>query len=424
MGMTAKRYRPPRMQRRLLAALAAVVVAAVGCSSSKSSSQSGSSGGAGNASVLGPTKQATGSPVVVGLISDGQSQAIDNSSEIPAAQAAAKYINAHLGGVGGHVLQIKTCTDNQTPSGATDCVNQMISAHVAAVMYGVSGQGGTIFKDLQPAHIPLFVYGALDQSTLLSKTAFVITNGLGTLAGPPALLQQSGGKRGAVVVIDVPAATGPVQQLGGILYKNVGATMDTVAVAPGVADMTPQIQAEINKNPDQVSIIGNDTFCISAIKALRTVGFNKQIVVIPNCISDAAKKALGSQLNGVVELTTASTDTSSHEVALYDAVMAAYAPSTPPNGSVTAGGYGVVMSFARAMTGISGDINPSTVMSQTIAMQPQPLPLADGLTFQCNQKQVAFAPGICSTGMLVTTLDSSGNPTTYKPLDVSSILKL
>jgi branched-chain amino acid transport system substrate-binding protein len=188
--------------------------------------------------------------------------------------------------------------------------------------------------------------------------------------------------------------------------------------------MTPQIQAELNKNPDQVSIIGNDTFCISAIKALRTLGYAKQIVVIPTCVSDAAKKALGSQLNGVVMLTTSSTDTSSHEVALYNAVMAAYAPGTPPNGSVTPGGYAVVLGFARAMSGITGDITPATVFSTAMAMQPQTLPLADGLTFQCNQKQVSFAPAICSTGYLQTTLDSGGNPTTYKPLDLTPVLKL
>jgi branched-chain amino acid transport system substrate-binding protein len=418
----AKGYRPGKRRWRILVTVGAVAIIAVGCSSTKTSSSSKAT--TGNSSILGVSKPATGPPILAGLISDGQSQAIDNSSEIPAAQAAVKYINDHLGGVAGHVLELKTCTDNQTPSGATDCVNQMIAAHVVAVMYGVSGQGDTIFKDLQPAHIPLFVYGALDQSTLLSKTAFVVTNGLGSLAAPPYLLQQSGGKRGAVVVINVPAATGPVQQIAPIFYKNAGATVDTVAVPPGVADMTPQIQAELNKNPDQVAIIGNDTFCISAIKALRTVGYSKPIVVIPTCVSDASRKALGSQLNGIVEITSASTDPAAHEVALYDAVMGAYAPSTAPNGSVTAGGYAVVLSFARAMTGLSGPVTPASVLSTAVAMQPQPLPLADGLTFQCNQKQVSFAVGLCSTGFLQTTLDSAGQPTTYKPLDLSAILKL
>jgi branched-chain amino acid transport system substrate-binding protein len=299
----------------------------------------------------------------------------------------------------------------------------MIAANVAAVLYDVSGQGETIYKGLQPAHIPLFAYGAIDQSTLLSKTAFVITNGLGALAGPPALLQQSGGKHGAVVEINVPEAVAPVQQLGGPFYKNAGATLDAVPIAPGTADMTPQIQVTLNKNPDQVAILGLDTFCISALEALNTLGYTKQIVVDASCVSDATKKALGSKLKGVVVLTDTSTDPAAPEVALYNAVMAAYAPGTASN-SNTQGGYGIVLSFARAMTGISGAITPATVLSKAVAMQPAPIPLTKGLTFQCNQKQVSFAPSICSTGYLETTLDISGNPTTYKTIDLSAILKL
>ena len=307
MNPSLERLRKTRWRAAAIAGVVALTAAAC-------SSNSAPSGNTTQSGTLGSKNVATGSTITVGFISDGQSQAVDNSSEIPAAQAAVSYINNYLGGIGGHVLQLKVCTDNQTPSGATDCDNQMISAHVPAVLYDVSGQGGTIFKGLQSTDIPLFVYGGIDQDTLLSKTAFVLTNGLGTLAGPPALLQQAGGKRGAVIVINLPAATGPVQQIGGLFYKNAGATLDVVPVGAGVADMTPQVQAELNKNPDQVSIIGNDTFCISAVKALRTLGYSKQIVVIPTCISDASKKALGSSLNGIVDMTSASTDKSSHEL--------------------------------------------------------------------------------------------------------------
>jgi branched-chain amino acid transport system substrate-binding protein len=401
-------------------ALAVAAATVLGLTASPSSAETTK---AGSASILGPTHRATGSPVLIGFISDGQGQGFDASTEIPAAGAAVSYINNHLGGISGHPLKLATCTDGGTPSGTTDCVNQMIAAHVNAVLYDVSGQGQTIFSGLQPAHIPLFAYGAIDQSTILSKTAFVITNGLGALAGGPALLQQSGGKSAAVVEINLPEAIGPVQQLGGAFYKNVGATMNAVPIPPGTADMTPQIQTALNKKPDQVSIIGNDTFCISAINALKTLGYTKQIVINAACLSSATKKALGSKLKGVVLLTGNSTDPAKHEVALYNAVMAAYSHSTSLN-SNTQGGYAVVMSFARAMTGISGVISPATVMSTAVAMQSKPIPLAVGLTFQCNQKQVSFAPAICSTGFLSTTLNSSGNPTTYKPLNLSAILKL
>jgi branched-chain amino acid transport system substrate-binding protein len=330
-----------------------------------------------------------------------------------------------LGGVAGHPITLDVCQDGQTPAGTTNCVNQMIADKVVAVVYGVSGQGGTIQTGLKAANIPLIAYGTIDQGTLLSKVGdYAITNGLGALAGPAYVLQSNGGKRGAVVVEDVPAASGPVKQIDPIFYKNAGVTLDIVAIPPGVADMTPQIAAELAKDPDQVSMIGNDTFCTSVIKALKTLGFTKTIVVIPQCISPAAASAIPGGFAGMTLLTSYSTDPTDPEVALYNAAMATYEPNTPPNGSVTSGGWAAVLSFARAMTGATGDITPASVESTITAMAPEPMPLASGVTFQCNGQQISFTPAICSTGYLEATLDAQGNGTGYKPIDLTPLLKL
>jgi branched-chain amino acid transport system substrate-binding protein len=360
------------------------------------------------------------------MISDGKSAALDATSEIPAGQAAAKYINEHLGGVGGHPVTLDICQDGETPSGTTNCVNQMIADRVVAVVYGVSGQGGTIGTGLKAANIPLVAYATIDQGTLLQKTgAYAITNGLGVLAGPAALVQQSGGKRGAVVVEDFPAASGPVKQIDPLFYKNAGVTLDIVPIPPGTADMTPQVQAELSKQPDQVEMIGNDTFCTSGINALKTLGYTKQIVVIPQCISPSSISAIHGGFAGVTLVNPFSTDPKDPEVALYDAVMAAYAPSTPPNGTVTSGGYGAVMGFDRAMSGISAgaDITPSLVQSTIPSMSLQTLPLASSLTFQCNGQQILLTPAICTTGALTGSLDAKANVRDVKPLNLAPLLK-
>ncbi len=57
-------------------------------------------------------------------------------------------------------------------------------------------------------------------------------------------------------------------------------------------------------------------------------------------------------------------------------------------------------------------------------MPPTPMPLADGVTFQCDGQQVDIAPNICSTDALTTTLDAEGRPTTYEVLDGSALLAL
>ena len=134
------------------------------------------------ASPLGTPKKATGSVVTLGFVSDGKSDAIDNTPEIKAAQAAVSYANNYLGGLAGHKLALDVCETKQTPSGATDCATNMVQAKVPVVITPVSGQSGTIYDGIKAAGIPYLQYGSLDQGVLAGPPAnvFVLTNGIGS----------------------------------------------------------------------------------------------------------------------------------------------------------------------------------------------------------------------------------------------------
>jgi branched-chain amino acid transport system substrate-binding protein len=112
-------------------------------------------------------------------------------------------------------------------------------------------------------------------------------------------------------------------------------------------------------------------------------------------------------------------------VALYEAVMAAYAPNTPPNGSVTSGGYAAVLAFDRALSGVAAgaNITPAVAESTIASMSPQTMPLASSLTFQCNGQQISLTPAICTPQFLSTPLDARANGTDFKPLNLTPLLK-
>ncbi|MFI5040984.1 MAG: ABC transporter substrate-binding protein [Acidimicrobiales bacterium] len=415
--------------------MAAVVAGATilaACSSSKSSSSS--SGGqstattAAAASALGTPKPASGTPLKVGYITDGKSANIDNSSEIPSAQAAVKYINDYLGGVGGHPLSLDVCDDQQTPSGATDCANQMVTDKVPAVLVNVSGEAPSLAKPLATASIPFVGYQVADSAFLTPKTgSYIMSNALvSSFAGPAKIGQLAGAKKAADITIDVPAALGPAKALDPAFYKNAGIAVDVVAVPPGTPDMTPQIQAEMAKSPDLFHVTGDVPFCTSALKAIKTVGFTKDIVVIAQCISSTSAASIPGGYAGIKIVTSASTDPSDPDVKIYLAAMAKYSPGTQPfvNG-VTQGGFAVVWAFARGMTGLTTDPTSANIEAAFASMSAQPLPFGGGTTFQCNGQQVSITPAVCSTGALAATLDTSGKPTgSYTQLDAAALLKL
>jgi len=405
-----------------LATVLAGVTVLAACSSSKSSSTTATTAGSTSATTaaatpttsdLGTAKPApTGTPLKVGYLTDGKTASIDNSTEVPAAQAAVKYINGYLGGVNGHPLSLDVCDDQQTPSGATDCGNQFVTNKDAAVLYNVSGQGGSLFKVVSAAGVPLFAYASIDQSTLQGKatSTFVVTNGLASaFAGPAAVAQSAGVKRAAEIVTDVPAAANPAKALDAIIYKNASIGIDVITIPVGEADLTPQITAEMAKSPGQFHVLGDVGLCTAALKAIKASGFSGSIVLIPQCVDATSASAIPGGYAGMKMLTASSNNPTDPDNKIYIAAMKSFSAGTDPfaNG-VTQGGFATVWSFAVAMNGTTGDFSPSGVEATISAMSPAPMPFGAGVMFQCNGKQVAITPPVCSTGVLETTLTQSG----------------
>jgi len=410
----------------VLVAVMAALVALTGCgSSSKKASSKSDAGATSSAKELGTPNKAAGTPVKIGLISDGKSDAIDNTPELVTATATAKYVNEYLNGINGHPISLVTCETHQTPSGATDCATKMVEAKVAAVLNGVSGQGASIFKGLTGSNIPLIVYASIDQDTLLKPGAFVLTNGLASaIAGPAGVAREHGVKRAGVIVTDVPAATGPVKAIGGVFYKNAGVQLDIVSVPPGTADMTPQIQSELANKPGQLAIIGDAAFCTSALKATKTLGFTGGAVLIPQCIDEKSSASIPGGYKGMTVLTSDTTDPSDKDYQTYEAVLATYAKGTL-KGGVTGGGFAVVLAFQRVMQGVTADITAATVTDTFSHMSKAvPLPLGAGITFQCGTKPVAITPNICASSILTAELDEHGQGHNFKTLDTADITKL
>ena len=372
---------------------------------------------------FGEPNPATSDPVRIGFVSDGQSDAIDFSAEIPAAQAAVDYANAFLGGVAGRTIGLVTCETNQTPAGAQDCVAELASEGVVAVLNGASGQGGTLSAELNEIGIPFLTASVNDQASMNAPLTFVLINSLAVFVTPAAVAADAGLTNVAVVTIDVPAATDALNALVPIFYPNAGIQGNVVAVPPGTPDMTPQIQTAISNGAEMFGIIGDETFCIGALQALEILGFDGPVVAIPTCVGEESVNIV--DFEGVLISGPTSDDPADAERALFLAVMEEFAPDVS-NLTVAVSGFMPVIALVRAIHGHpDGEMTPDTVVAALLAMEPAQIPVApDGATFQCSRTAVLIAPAFCAAGTLVTALDADGNSTGYTPVDLTEILTL
>src|SRR5262245_20601676 len=121
--------------------------------------------------VLGTKQKAKGTPVKIGLITDGKTSGTDNTIETPVAQATAEWINQYRNGVGGHPIDLEICVVNADPGRAVDCANQMIRDKVAAVVFGANAQAEASWVPLHAAGIPTFAFAFGNQNALQDPTS-------------------------------------------------------------------------------------------------------------------------------------------------------------------------------------------------------------------------------------------------------------
>ena len=408
----------PRQRRSglVLVALAGIALMVASCGSSPTSTGStGSTATGGTQSPaasgpLGPANVATGTPIKVGFVTDGKTAAADLSSTAPAAQAAASYVNGHLGGIHGHPIQVIVCDDQQTSAGATNCGNQMVQDNVVAVVQASSLYDNLVYPPVAAAKIPYVEDGSSTAPILAGKRSYIITNGLVyALAGPAKLGAQAGVKVAGGFFLAVPSAEGIVT-LTPMIYHRAGIDLKYVQIPPGTADPTPQVETVLRANPQQVALIMDPADCVNTLKAIKSLGYTKPIYIIQQCIGGPSYTAsLPGGYAGMKLTTNSDLDPKNPQTKIFAAAMAAYQPSVVINGD-TYGGWRPMIAFAEAMSGLSGTATKDSVAQAFATMSPQPYPLGDGLTFQCNRKAVPSAPALCSAGALATTVDKNGNP--------------
>jgi branched-chain amino acid transport system substrate-binding protein len=417
-----------RHLRRSPAAVAAVVLLlGAACGDDGGEAASDTSGADDVAQALGPEDPASGDPVRLGLVSDGQSQAFDARTEIYAAQATVDYWNAHRGGVGGRPIELVTCETGADPGVATDCANRMVEDGVVAVAVGQSTVPDAIWEPLHQAGVPTMFFQTNGERILAdAETSFVISNPLTTAFGLPiSVAQDVGTDRVAFVVIDVPVAVSLFETLGPPIMENAGLDYDLVKVPLGTPDLTSQMRDLADGGAGVVHVVGNDALCIAAMQGLAAVAYDGDVTAVSQCITDATREALQvDELEGIYVtsgVAVGATEDSTYR--RYEAVMGAYSHDVDVENNVSMVGYTVVAGLATSLDGIAGDITAATATETIRSMPEAELPGGGGVMFRCGGSAMAANPALCSNQWLRARLDGEGQPSSYDTVDSTAILE-
>ncbi|MBL7500036.1 ABC transporter substrate-binding protein [Frankia sp. CNm7] len=375
--------------------------------------------------VLGPVAAASGTPVKIGMISDGKGAVTDLSFEGPVADATIAYLNERLSGLAGHPIEVVKCDTLADPGKGTDCANRMVEEDVVAVVVGSSSVVESIWTPLHESKIPV-VFGGANAATILTdrESTFVLVDSAFSMINLPiSLAKENKLDTVTVVAIDVPSVMSVYQKVAPAAFEKAGVKLNLVAIPPGTADMTPQMQQLVGTDT-LVQLVGSDSFCIAALNGMRTVGFSGPVTAIAQCITDATRKAVpGDTLKNVTVSATAPVGTDNPSTKLFAAVVEAYGEGkgieVNRQGSLSM--FTTLAALQSATENLTGDVTSESIIAAIKAMPEKPLPGADPMKFRCGGLANPATPAVCVRGGLVTSLDDKGQPTGYRAVGSTPI---
>ncbi|HET6950056.1 MAG TPA: ABC transporter substrate-binding protein [Acidimicrobiales bacterium] len=413
-------------KRRLIAILAAGLMVMAACGDDADDEAGDTTGDEGSGTAGAPEEElecpgpeATGDPVKIGVAwPEGATISLPELGE--SATAAADYANDCLGGIGGRPIEVMGCTIDETDqSSASSCANGFVEDGVTATVVTITAQGATLVPIITGAGIPYVVSGGSSQQESLDQTGLVfsVSSGIGGVLGAMALEAQEQDMSKVAMLVTENAAAG-VQGLSAIPFGNVGVEVEAIAVPPGTPDMTPQVQAALSSGAGATAVIGDATFCISALQALQSLDPDGTHWLITTCTDEPVVEAVGEPgLDGATVFGAGDPDSDEPEAVLYRAIMAKYAPDTPTQG-FTGAGYLVMMSLVRGAAGVTGEVTPESLATALAATTDIPATTGYGLTWGCSTRPLKPLT-VCAGELTVGTMDGT-TPVDIETLDASA----
>jgi len=414
------RHPSPQNRRRAAAALAATVLlfGAAACAEDAAKDEPSSEQAVADApdgTFAG--EKAAGDPIKIGIINAEDGPAISQPEGRIAAEAAVKYANENLGGIGGHPIETVVCKSKEDAASATDCANQMVEEKVAAVVVLNTGQGDAMAPIITGAGIPYTGYNGASGAELTGDPAFFWTAGFpGILTGMAKYAAENGYKSFTLFVTDNTAVVGGATAMGKPAFEAAGIDLTITPIPLGTPDATSQVTAGVKDEPGAVGIVGDATMCSSTLKGLGTIAYDGDKLLITPCLDSSTVEAAGDVMDGAKLISSTDDSGDSDESKIYRAVMAKYAPGEKTEGAAQSG-FQSMLGLIRAAAGLEGDATPANVTAAIRAAKDVPVPLAHGATMTCSGDVLPGLPGPCANYVLVGDLDAKGVPSNVELLD-------
>ena len=385
------------MRRGTWTSVAAVAVTATltlaGCGSSNhaASSPGTTQGNANQASTKGPT----GTPILVGVISEENDPAGSFPEGREAIESVTKYFNATQNGIGGRPIVLKECITTSAPEQSQACANQMVQDHVVAVLNPSNLGEAAETSVLDAAHIPDFGGG----ETTAAYTAPYYVDWSAALYGlAAAVLDVVKNHFHATHISFINIGNAGGIAAGKFLVSGLnkdGITVSEVDTPPVAADYTSYVTVAASKHPQAIVVFQSKDGCLGTMKAAAALGVKVPIVGVPACMSGNILQEAGSAAYGWYSVQSGPfpNDTVDPDAALFKQILDKY-ESTPDFGDAAPNGFAASYTLYEDVLKVLGpsDITAASIYSKARSITTGHIVMGTNF-FPCGT--IKTAPSIC-----------------------------
>ena len=346
-------------------------------------------------------------PITLGMINQ-EDPSVGSYAEVrAAAEAAAAWVNAELGGVDGHPVEIRSCTVMFDAEQSRLCALEMVAEGVVALVGGVhvlSDAADPILEQSGLVSIGGIPANLVEQR---SPNAFFFSGGdAGALAGFMAHAAENGRTKVALAYAeDIESFEVAARDYGAAIGVSLGLEVELIPFSFFATDYVPVITRAQDVGADAVVVLASTAACVPVMRAASDLALDAQLYLTGACAGTSVVDAAGDTMVGVVFNSEGAVDGADVEGSLYQAVIDRYADE-PAGGAGTVGFRGFMNLYGLLVEAGADDATSPTL--RELARSAVDRPSFWGHPYTCDGNQVPGLPALCAPQQLLFGLPAVG----------------
>ena len=345
---------------------------------------------------LGKPNPAKGKPIVFGLLND-DSGPVAFPEVREAEEAAVKYVNTYLNGIGGRPIKLAECITDLQSSTSQRCANQILDKHPVAIM-GAADPGS-------PGSIPVYQRAGLAYlggvpftpvEGLYKNAAIFSSISIGDNAAAAVFAAKTlKASTAAVIYTDDPPGNASANVIVPTMKRAGVQKITRVPIPQTVSDPSSYAAAAISAHPD-VIYVDSPNLCPGVLKSLKQLGNSAKLLGIDPCTAPPNIAAASGGAEGLYFASPVLSPVgTSPDAKIFQAAIKKYAPANIIIDSLSAIGFQTVVNVRAALSGLpASQMNTKGILA-AIRKSPNNTNFL-GHPYTCNGKQLSGQPAICN----------------------------